>query len=231
MGFLMSLELAEREKPLKIYGPPGIKEYIDVSRRLMCTVFNFHITINEITEEFLTVEDGYTIKSLPLEHRVFSLGYSFTEHDRPGKFNIEKAREMEIPEGPLYGKLQKGEDVILPDGRLIKSSDIVGKSLPGRKFVYCGDTRPCENVIKLAENADLLIYEGTFEPEALDKAKISGHSTTEEAAEIAKKSSVKKLILNHISSRYQDEEQLISRSREIFPGVILAKDLMEVEIK
>jgi len=231
MGFLMSLELAEREKPLKIYGPPGIKEYIDVSKRLMCTVFNFHITINEITEEFVMVEEGYTIKSLPLEHRVFSLGYSFTEHDRPGKFNIEKAREMEIPEGPLYGKLQKGEDVILPDGRLIKSSDIVGKSLPGRKFVYCGDTRPCENVIKLAENADLLIYEGTFEPEALDKAKISGHSTTEEAAEIAKKSSVKKLILNHISSRYQDEEQLISRSREIFPGVILAKDLMEVEIK
>ncbi|MEQ8188807.1 MAG: ribonuclease Z [Candidatus Eremiobacterota bacterium] len=231
MGFLMSLELAEREKPLKIYGPAGIEEYIETSKRLMCTVFNFDITIHEITEEFLLTEEGYTIRSLPLDHRVFSLGYSFTEHDRPGKFNIKKAKELGIPEGPLYGKLQKGEDVTLADGRLIKSSDIVGKPLRGRKFVYCGDTRPCENVIKLADRADLLIYEGTFDRESREKAKISGHSTTEEAAEIAKKSGVKKLIVNHISSRYQDEELLLSGSRDIFPRLILARDLMEVEIK
>ena len=230
MGLLMSLELSDRKRPLGIYAPPGIKEYLEVSRRLMSTNFNFEININEITEDIIISGDGYTIKSFFLEHRVPSLGYSFIEKDFPGKFNVKKARALGIPEGPLYGKLHRGEDITLEDGRIIKSSDIVGPPKKGRKFVFCGDTRPCGNVIREAHKADLLVYEGTFAPDAADKAKVSCHSTTVEAAEIARKAQVKKLVITHISSRYQDDEKLLGNCREIFPDIILARDLLEIEI-
>jgi len=230
MGLLMSLELSERKAPLSVYAPPGIKEYMDVSKRLMNTNFNFDININEIKEDIIFRGSGYTITSFFLEHRITSVGYSFIEDDMPGKFNVEEARNLGIPEGPLYGRLHRGEDIVLSDGRLIKSSSLVGPKKSGRNVVYCGDTRPCRRVIEMAEDADLLIYEGTFSPDSLDKAKVSCHSTTEEAAEIAKKANVRKLVITHISSRYQDEENLMGKSREIFPEIILAKDFMEIEI-
>jgi len=229
MGLLMSLELANREKPLFIYGPPGIKEYIEMSTRLMKTVFNFEINIMEIGERYSFRKKGYEIKIFPLEHRVFCLGYVFLEDNKPGKFNIEKARELGIPEGPLYGKLQKGEDILFND-KIIKSWEIMGERIPGKKIVYCGDTRPGDEIIEMAMEADLLIYEGTFSPEEIERAKVSGHSTTLEAAELAQKAMVKQLILNHISSRYQDMEEILGESKKIFPNVIIAKDLMEINL-
>ena len=230
MGLLMSLELSDRQRDINICGPFGLKEYLEVSGRIMSTFFNFQINVMELQNGVVLENDGYTVRAFHLNHRVSSTGYSFVEDDRPGKFNVEEAKRLGIPEGPIFGKLQRGESVTLSDGRIILPEQIVAPPVPGRKVVYCGDTRPCDEAVEMARNADVLIYEGTFAPDAIDKAKVSGHSTTEEAAEVAKKANVKKLIINHISSRYQDDAKLLGKSRDIFPDIIVARDFMEIEI-
>lgn len=230
-GLIQTMSLFDREKELKIYGPKGIGEFIEAIQRTVQYTLTFPIEIHEINENgTICEEDEYAVLAVKADHVIPSFALALVEKPRPGKFYPEKARRLGIPEGPLWSKLQKGHAITLPDGRVVKPSQVVGPPRPGRKIVYSGDTRPCTNVIKLAENADLLIHDSTLDDELVDKAYEDGHSTPSQAAEIAKKAGVKMLALTHISARYKSAEKLLQQAKKIFPNVFVAEDFMKIEI-
>jgi ribonuclease Z len=160
-----------------------------------------------------------------------AIGYLLAEETRLGRFNPDKAKEMGIPEGPLWGKIHKGETVSLPDGRTIKPSELVGPTRPGRRIVLTGDSRPSEGTIIAATGADILVHEATFADEEAPRALETGHSTAREAAEVAAKAGVKKLVLTHVSARYsRDTSELEREAREVFPATVIARDGMEIDV-
>jgi ribonuclease Z len=151
------------------------------------------------------------------------------ESPRPGKFYPDRAKALSVPEGASWKKLQDGEKIEV-EGRIVRSLDVSDPPRRGRKLVYSGDTKPSETVLKLAIDADLLIHEATFGDELVDRAAEDGHSTASQAADVASKANVKKLILTHISSRYGDVSPLLAAARVIFPNTVIAMDLLEVEV-
>jgi ribonuclease Z len=159
-----------------------------------------------------------------------SLSYALTEKPRPGRFHTEKAKELGVAEGPLWSKLQGGSSVKLPDGRIVEPEMVLGAPRPGRKIVYSGDTGPSELLVKLAEKADLLIHEATFEDELKERAMEDGHSTPSIAAETAKEAGVKRLVLTHISARYKDANVLLEQAKKIFVNTELAEDFLRLEL-
>ena len=175
-------------------------------------------------------EKAYVIRTIKTEHSISSLGYALVENTRPGRFNRKKAVELGIPPGPLFAELQKGNPVEV-DGKLIKPEYIMGPPRPGRTIVYSGDTRPCESMLEASRNADLLIHDCSFADEMAAWAEESRHSTAGEVATLAKEAKVIKLILTHISSRYTDDaEPILIDSKKVFENVIVAEDLMELEV-
>jgi ribonuclease Z len=176
--------------------------------------------------------EGYDLVVFPTDHRPpGSVGYALVEHPRLGRFNPERARELGIPEGPLWGRIHRGDVVDLPDGRSIGPAELVGPDRPGRAVVYSGDTRPCRDVIEIARHADLLIHEATFGEDERARAEETGHSTAREAATVASEAKVKRLILTHVSARYTREApELLAEAQELFPAVAVARDGMTVEV-
>ncbi|MBI4852789.1 MAG: ribonuclease Z [Acidobacteria bacterium] len=229
-GLLATLSMQHRPNPLYVYGPRGIKDFITMSLKLSVTRLSYELKITEVEAGIVRKADGYTVNCLPLDHQVLDFGYAVIENDHPGKFDLEKARALGIAPGPLYGKLQSGQDIILEDGREIKSSDIVGLPRKGRKVVYCTDTRPCQNSVELARNADLLIHESTYAEDLAEEAPPRGHSTAIQAATIAEKAQVERLLITHFSPRYLDNSVLLSEARSIFPNTDAARDFLEVEV-
>lgn len=233
MGLLMSLELGNRLNPLSIFGPPGIGEFITTCERLFQTYFSFPLNIievNKIPSGVIYEEEEYRIKSQPLQHRVFTLGYSLEEHDRIGKFLPLEAAKLGVPPGPLFGLLQRGKSLTMPDGRTITPDMVTGLARKGKKLSYCVDTMPCPAARELAANADLLIYDGTFDPRSSDKALARGHSTSLEAAALAKESNVKRLVLTHLSPRYSSLDTYLDDARTTFQEILVAEDLMSLDI-
>jgi ribonuclease Z len=168
----------------------------------------------------------------PTEHRADTVGYALVEDMRLGRFHPERAREVGIPEGPLWGKLHRGEAIELPDGRRVTAADLVGPPRPGRRVVYSGDTRPCAATIAAARDADLLVHEATFSWEERERAVETGHSTASEAAEVAREAGVRQLCLTHISARYSREApELLVEARAVFPETVIARDGMSVEVR
>jgi len=135
-----------------------------------------------------------------------------------------------VPKGVLWSKLQRGEKVKLPDGRVIEAREVVGASRQGRKIVYTGDTRPFKGLVKFARDADLLIHDGTLDDDLAERAERDGHSTPGQAAECAKGAGVKRLFLTHISARYDNASLLLKHARKIFRNSVVAEDLMSVEV-
>lgn len=159
------------------------------------------------------------------------MGYALVEADRKGRFDPARARALGIPEGPLWGKIHRGEDVTLDDGRVIRSSNLVGPRRPGRTVVITGDTRPCERTVEAARNADLLVHEATFGDEEAERAVETGHSTAREAATVARDAGCRRLVLSHFSARYsRDASELEAQARSVFPEVTIGRDGMEIEI-
>ena len=159
------------------------------------------------------------------------MGYALREQERLGRFDPNKARDLGIPEGPLWGRIHRGETVELPDGRAIEPSELVGPSRPGRLVVISGDTRPCETVVTAAEHADLLVHDATFGEEEKERARDTGHSTAIEAAQVALAAGVKRLVVTHLSARYSTNAiALLGEARSVFADTIVAKDGMEVEV-
>jgi len=230
-GLLQTMSLLDRQQKLEIYGPVGIKAFVDAIRDTVQFVLTFPIEIHEIKDEGVVCEEKeYEVKAAPTDHVVPSLAYALIEKPRPGRFNPKKAEALGVPEGPLWSRLQRGEKVKTPTGRVVKPEQVMGPTRPGRKIVYSGDTRPIERLLRLAEGADLLIHEATFDDELFDKALEDGHSTPSQAAETANKARAKRLILTHLSSRYKNAQSLLEQAKKIFSHVDVAEDFMEIEV-
>lgn len=227
-GILQSLSLQRRLKPLRVYGPRGIRGYISAILGTMNFDVTFPLKVVEINSGRILEENDFYVEATMGEHKIDVVSYGFFEKPRPGKFHPEKAKELEIPER-LWKNLQRGEEITVKD-RLIKPSDVLGSPRSGRKIVYAIDTRPCENILSLSKNADCLIHDGMFASDLYEKAIEAGHSTALEAAELAKKAEVKKLFLIHISSRYPNTEKLLIEAQKVFSNTEIADDLLKVEV-
>ncbi len=241
IGLLRTLGLQGREEPIRLYGPKGAKKLLESAIKLGVERVPFGVEIHEVKaggtaggaagEGGRGMRDGYDIQVFATEHGGGSVGYALIEHQRLGRFDPAKAQALGVPEGPLWGKLQRSETVELPDGRKVGPEGIVGEKRRGRKVVITGDTRPCASVVDAATGADLLVHEATFGEEEKERAKETGHSTAREAAQVALAAGVKKLVLSHVSARYSlNADELVKEAREVFPETVVAKDGMTVEV-
>lgn len=227
-GLLQSMNFRGREKKLTIYGPRGLNALKDAIFSLGYCKIEFPIEFVEIDSGIVEQTDEYFITSQNVNHFVPCLAYSIEELKKP-RFLREKAIELGVPVGPDFGRLHNGEEVEI-NGKIIKPEQVLGPPRKGMKISYSGDTTPCEEMIELAKDSDLLIHESTYIKEDNDKAEENYHSTSADAALIAKKSNSKRLILTHISTRYQDTNQLLKEALEIFENAEIAKDLKKIEL-
>ncbi|SFM19094.1 ribonuclease Z [Methanolobus profundi] len=229
-GLIQTMSFHGRTEPLKIYGPHWVHEFARILSALGYYKLRFEIDAIDLSPGDVIKRDDYSIMVLKTEHSIPSLGYALVENERSGKFNRQKAIELGVPPGPLFSKLHRGESVEV-NGKVIHSKDVVGAGRPGRKIVYTGDTRPCKAILEASKDADLLIHDSTLANDQQDWAIESMHSTAKEAAVLAKEANVLKLVLTHISSRYSDDpSQLLKEAKEVFDKVIVADDLMELDI-
>jgi ribonuclease Z len=224
------MELAGRDRPIELYGPPALAEYVTVSARLLSTGFRYPIIFHEAKPGVLCETETYAIECLPLNHRILTYGYAFQERDKPGTFDVDRAQALGLQPGPLYGQLQKGQSLELPDGRLIQPHDVLGPAKRGRRIAYCLDTRPCPQAADLGRNADLLLYDSTLAAGSEQEASEKGHSTSRQAAVLAKEAGVKRLVLTHISSRYTDAHQILTGLEGLHDDLVVARDLMELSV-
>jgi ribonuclease Z len=231
LGLLMSLQMADRAEPLDLYGPPGLGEYLRANVKALRTRFDYAIRLREEAgAAVFRATPAYRLTAAPLDHRGLCLGFRLEETARPGRFDVEAARGLGVPEGPLFGLLQRGETVELPDGRTIRPEMVVGAARPGAVVAYCTDTRPCPAAVELARDADLLIHEGTFEAEMEVEAHHKGHSTVVDAARIARDAGVRELVITHLSPRYGNPDFLLEQARAVFPATRIARDLAHFEV-
>jgi ribonuclease Z len=231
IGLLRTMGLQDRTAPVTLYGPRGAQRILTAAMNLGIERNRFPVEIVEIRPGDRLRRNEYDIVVFETEHRADTVGFALAEHIRLGRFNPERARELGVPEGPLWGKLHKGETVTLDDGRTVRPADLVGPPRPGRTVVYSGDTRPHLAVFEAAKGADLLIHEATFGEEEAARAIETGHSTAAEAARIALEAGVRRLVLTHISPRYtRDAPELLAEARAVFPETAIARDGMVVEV-
>ena len=229
-GLIQTMNFQGRTEPLHIYGPKYVNDYVAIIGSLGYLKPAFEIFAHELKPGDVVEFRGYKVEAFRTFHSVSSLGYALIEDPRPGRFNKQKALELGVPEGPLFSKLHRGESVIV-NGKEIKSSDVVGETRSGRRIVYTGDSVPSEAFLSILENADLWISEGTFSDDMADKAAETLHSTAGGVAKLAADAKVQRLVLTHISSRYsQDTSVLFEDARKYYPGVVIARDFMELEI-
>jgi ribonuclease Z len=233
-GLLSTMGLDRRARHLSLTGPLGIRDYLDTLERLKIMFITYPVELREFSSlassRVVYETPEYTVTVLPLDHRVFALGYRLDERPRPGRFSVERARELGVPEGSLWGRLQAGEDLILSDGRVVRPADVLGPPRPGKSVAYCLDTRPCAMSIELARDVDLLIHEATYTEEFAAEAQQYGHSTAAQAARTARDAGARRLMLTHFSTRFPDPAPLLEEACAIFPDTILAEDLMEIEV-
>jgi ribonuclease Z len=232
LGLLRTLTLQARVEPLRVWGPAGLHALLKRAEGLGVERLSFPLEVTEITPGTAIARKGYSILPFAVEHRTQSaVGYALIEDERRGRFDPALAREMRIPEGPLWGQLAKSKTVTLPDGRTIDPATLVGPTRAGRRVVITGDTRPCESTVAASSGADLLVHEATFGDEEAARATETGHSTAREAATIAARAGARKLVLTHFSARYsRDPSDLEREAREVFPATGCARDGMEVDV-
>jgi ribonuclease Z len=229
-GLVQSMSLFNRKAPLRVFGPSGLYDFIEAFKETVKFSLTFPIEVREVSEGVIDRGDEYSIKAVWVEHTIPTLAYALIEKKRPGIFYPEKARALGIPEGPFWSKLQRNGRITLPNKQVIISSQVMGLPRRGRKIVYSGDTRPCEAISKLAEGADILIYEATLDDSLSENAYDMGHSTPSQGAKIARDSHVKWLSLTHISGRYLNANEILEQARRVFNKVDVAEDFMEVEV-
>ncbi|HEU4587526.1 MAG TPA: ribonuclease Z [Gemmatimonadales bacterium] len=231
IGLLRTMGLQDRTAPVTLYGPRGAQRILGAAIGLGIERNKFPVEIVELKVGDRLKRDEYDIVVFETEHRADTVGFVLAEHTRLGRFNPERARELGIPEGPLWGRLHKGETVELPDGRRIGPAELVGAPRRGRTLVYTGDTRPTLRVVEAARGADLLIHEATFGEEEVERAAETGHSTAAQAAEVAREAGVRRLVLTHISARYSREApELLAEAKAVFPETIVARDGLTIDV-
>ena len=232
VGLFRTLALQGRETAMRLWGPRGASRILRSATHFGVDRVGFPLEITELEPGQRVARDGYEIVASPADHRgAAAFGYALVEQERRGRFNPDLARELGVPEGPLWGQLHRGMTVTLSDGRVIQPQALVGPTRPGRTLVLSGDTRPTDATVSLARDADLLVHEATFGDEEAARATETGHSTAREAAQVARSAGVRRLVLTHFSARYsRDAQELVREARELFPETIAARDGMEIEI-
>jgi len=229
-GLLRTMGLQGRTETIRLYGPRGCMATLTNAVGLGVDRVPFEVTIEELEAGDRVGRDEYDIVALKVDHGAAALGYALAEHSRAGRFDVETARAMGVEEGPLFGRLHRGETVEV-DGRLIEPHEVVGPAREGRTVVYTGDTRPTDSIVDAARNAELLVHEATFTEEERDRARTTFHSTAKDAAEIASRAGVRRLVLTHISARYSDEPGAIeTEARAVFPDAVVARDGLAIEL-
>ncbi|TFG12866.1 ribonuclease Z [Candidatus Thorarchaeota archaeon] len=227
-GLLLRFSLLGRERPLQVFGPAPLLDFVRVNQNTINLGTTFPTTVHAIEEGIVFEQEDAGIRAFQVDHRGFTLGYEFIYQRATGPFLPEKAREIGVPEGPLWGKLASGQTIELESGVSVEPEQVTGERDKPIKIVYSGDTRPCNAVRESAKNANLLVHEAMYAEEHADLADERGHTTAREAAEIAEDADVELLLLTHYSPRYGDGQTILSEAKEVFANSMLARDLMRI---
>jgi ribonuclease Z len=230
-GLIRTMGLLDRTTPMTLYGPRGAAKVLGGLLAVGIERTRFPVEIVEVRPGDLVSHGEYDIAVFPTDHRADTVGYALVERDRLGRFDPDRARELGVPEGPLWRRLHHGETVELPDGRRVGPAELVGPTRPGRTVVISGDTRPAPGLVEAATGADLLVHEATFGDEEAVRARETGHSTASQAARAAGEAGVRRLVLTHISARYTREApELLAEAQAIFPDTAIARDGLVVDV-
>jgi ribonuclease Z len=233
-GLLMLSSQVDRDDPLYIFGPPKIAEYVETSRKVLDMYINYQIVVKEIHEPGIVYSgEDFDVRAFPLQHTKTCVGYALEERPRPGAFNPDRARELGVPCGPLWSRLQAGETVLSSDGKEVRPEEVLGATRKGRKFSYVTDTLYLPSIAREVAGSDLLVCEGMFEHSLAATAAEKRHMTAQQAAMVARDGAVKKMALIHYSPRYTDFElkTLLAEAKEVFPHTVLSKDRMVIPIQ
>jgi ribonuclease Z len=232
IGLMRTMALQGRTEALRLWGPRGATRVLKRAEQFGFDRLGFPVEILELAPDEPVRRNGYQIIPFGVDHGgSASLGYALAEETRKGRFNPELARELGVPEGPLWGQIHRGQSVTLPDGRTVDPSVLVGPPRPGRRVVITGDTRPCGSTTEMSRNADLLVHEATFGDDEAERAAETGHSTAREAATVARLADVRRLVLTHISARYSyDASDLEREAKQVFANTLIARDGTEVDV-
>ena len=239
-GLLASLGLAGSSAGVDLYGPDPLEAYLQGVLRTSSTRIGYPLAVHRVREAadngtVLLNDDDIVVRATPLNHRVPAYAYRIEQKPRAGRFDVDQARALAIPPGPIYAALKRGETVTLDDGRRIEGRQLCGPARPGVSVVYCTDTVFCEAAVELARGADLLIHEATFAHGEAEMAFQRQHSTSTMAAQTAAEAGVRQLALTHLSPRYAPgnaitADDLLAEAQAIFPNTVLAKDFMTLEV-
>jgi ribonuclease Z len=226
-GLLKTYDLQERQTPLRVVGPPGLRELFEALRRIFGKL-RYEVELVEAGPGEAIVHDGFEMRSFAVEHRMPAHGYAFVEAERPGRFDAETARKLGISDVHDFGRLQRGESVTGEDGE-VRPEQVMGDPRPGRKIVVTGDTAPCEMTRIAAHAAELVVHDGTFAVEETERATETGHSTARAAAELVRDAEARMLAIVHVSTRY-NVSAVLEEARETFPNSFAPRDFDLVEI-
>ncbi|HIG8796987.1 TPA: ribonuclease Z [Raoultella terrigena] len=232
-GLLCSRSMQGNSLPLTLYGPKGLREFVEVALRLSGSWTDYPLDIVEIGPGLILDDAGYRVTAWPLNHPVECYGYRIEEHDKPGTLDAARLIADGVPSGPLFQQLKQGMSVELADGRIVDGRRYLGPTTPGKKLAIFGDTAPCAAALELAQGVDVMIHETTLEQAMAEKANARGHSSSQQAAALARDAGVGTFIATHFSSRYdlQGCQRLLAECREIFPQTLLAEDFMVYPIR
>jgi ribonuclease Z len=227
-GMFKTFALRGREIPLSVYGPRGLVDLLSSLKRVVGRL-TYEVNLVELDPGDVLERDGYRLATFGVAHGVPSLGWSLIEATRPGRFDVEQANALGVPDGPERGALQRGEQVTLGDGRAVAPEQVLGPPRPGRKLVITGDTAPTDEIAEAAWGADVLVTEATFSEEERRRAEETKHQTATQAAQLAQHANVGMLALTHLSNRYFGPE-IAREAREIFPETVVPRDFDVIEL-
>lgn len=230
LGLLQTMTMQHRTEALEIYGPSGIEEFISANIKVLNFGLSFSVIITIVEEGIVFDSKIYSVYACKANHSVTTYSYLFVEKDKPGRFDLEKAKALAIPEGKLWNQLQNGMEIKI-EGKTIIPEQVLGGKRPGKKIGISGDTMPTKELEKFFEGCDYLVFDSTFLDETKEKAEETCHSTAKQAAMLGKNAKVKNLILTHFSARYKDETRHLEEAKQIHDSVMTAKDFLEIEIK
>ena len=225
-GLICSRSMSGSAQPLTLYGPKGLKEFVETTLRLSGSWTDFPLEVIEISGGEILDDGLRKVTAFPLNHPVECYGFRVEEHDKPGALDARRLVAAGVAPGPLFQQLKAGEQVTLPDGRVINGADYLSPATPGKKVAIFGDTAPCDAALEMARDVDVMVHEATLEAAMAEKANSRGHSSTEQTAQLARDANAKRLIVTHFSSRYDAEgcRRLLAECQVYFPACELAED-------
>ncbi len=229
LGLLQTMSMNQREREVHVYGPKGIRGFLEACVRYLKFGLTFPLYVNTVRQGLVIEEKEYVVRAALAEHSATTYAYLLEERARPGVFHPDKATELGVPKGELWAKLQQGKSVKI-EGKLVKPRQVLGPARAGRRIGISGDTRPVPRLASFFKGADVVVFDSTYSDQHAEKATENMHSTAREAATIAKAAGAQLLILTHFSARYEKTDRLVSEASSVHVNVVAASDLMRIEV-